>query len=421
MKSLYKHSVLRGFNCMILLFFLWPVCLQAQESYSFRFISAKRKVVRIPFEWHSNLIIVPVTVNNSDTMNFILDTGISMTLLTDPKAADALNLHYVRKVDITGVGQGSSLEALVAINNKINLTGIEAKGQSIVALSEDVLHLSNYVGIPIHGVFGFDIFRNFVVKIDFHQKVLTLYRPEQYEYRGKGEKIPISIEDAKPYLLAKAIWADNREVPIKVILDTGAGHALSLDMGTSEHIQLPDKIVRAQLGRGLNGIITGSLGRVEKVMIGKYELQNVITSFPDTNSIAAQIAKRVNRQGNIGCELLRRFDVVFDYSRHYIVLKPNKRSFKAAFERDMSGMELRAKGDNFRTYVIEHIEKGSPAEQAGVMPEDEIISINGQMANSLRLSEIYKMLQKKEGKEINLFLKRGTEFIFASFLLKRLI
>jgi hypothetical protein len=344
-----------------------------------------------------------------------------MTLLTDPKIASGLNLHYVRKVDITGVGQGSSLEALVAINNRINLNGIEAKGQSIVSLSEDVLHLSNYVGIPIHGVFGFDIFRHFVVKINFHQKLLTLYRPEDFEYKGKGEKVPISIEDAKPYLHAKAIWADNREVPIKVILDTGAGHALSLDLGTSEHIQLPDKIVRAQLGRGLNGIITGSLGRVEKLQIGKFELQNVITSFPDTNSVAAQIAKRVNRQGNIGCELLRRFDVVFDYSRNYIVLKPNKNSFKAAFERDMSGMELRAKGDNFRVYVIDHIEKGSPADLAGIMSGDEIISINGQMANGLRLSEIYKMLQKKHGKEINLFLKRGNEFVFTSFLLKRMI
>jgi C-terminal processing protease CtpA/Prc len=87
----------------------------------------------------------------------------------------------------------------------------------------------------------------------------------------------------------------------------------------------------------------------------------------------------------------------------------------------MSGLELRAKGDNFRTYVIEHIEKGSPADIAGVVAGDEIISINGQMANTLRLSEIYKMLQKKEGKEINLFLKRGTEFVFTSFELKRMI
>jgi hypothetical protein len=344
-----------------------------------------------------------------------------MTLLTDPNIAASLGLKYIRKVQITGVGEGESLQAMVAINNNIDLPGVAAKGQSIVALSDDVLHLSNYVGMPIHGVFGFDLFRHFVVKIDFNKKILTLYRPEKYEYKGKGEKIPITIEDAKPYLQAKAIWADNRSVPIKVILDTGAGHALSLEMGSHEEIQLPNKIVRSQLGRGLNGIITGSLGRLEKIQIGKFELENVITSFPDTNSVAAQIAKRVNRQGNIGCELLRRFDVVFDYSRNYVVLKPNKKSFKASFERDMSGIDLKAKGENYRTYIIDRIEEGSPASYAGLMEEDEIISINGMMASDLSLSEIYKMLQKKEGKEIKIFVRRGMEYIFTSFNLKRII
>jgi hypothetical protein len=229
----------------------------AQYNTSFHFTSTKRKSLHIPFELQSNLIIVPLCINGSDTLNFILDSGISMTLLTDPNIAASLGLKYIRKVQITGVGEGESLQALVAINNNIDLPGVAAKGQSIVALSDDVLHLSNYVGMPIHGVFGFDLFRHFVVKIDFNKKILTLYRPEKYEYKGKGEKIPITIEDAKPYLQAKAIWADNRSVPIKVILDTGAGHALSLEMGSHEEIQLPNKIVRSQLGRGLNGIITG--------------------------------------------------------------------------------------------------------------------------------------------------------------------
>ena len=421
MKPPYSFTLRRGVYLITFLFILLAESLWAQSSHNFHFTSTKRKLLRIPFELHSNLIILPLLINGSDTLNFILDSGISMTLLTDPLVAKALGLKYVRKVQITGVGHGESLEALVAINNSIALPGVEASGQSIVALSEDVLHLSNYVGMPIHGVFGFDLFRYFVVKIDFSNKLLTLYQPDKYEYKGKGEKIPITVEDAKPYLQAKAIWADNRSVPIKVILDTGAGHALSLDMGSHEEIQLPDKIVRAQLGRGLNGIISGSLGRLEKIQIGKFELENVITSFPDTNSAAAQIAKRVNRQGNIGCELLRRFDVIFDYSRNYVVLKPNKRLLRASFERDMSGMDLKAKGDNYRTFVIETLEEGSPADLAGLMEGDEIISINGVMASQLRLSEIYKMLQRKEGKEIRLFVKRGLQFVYTTFYLKRLI
>jgi C-terminal processing protease CtpA/Prc len=168
-------------------------------------------------------------------------------------------------------------------------------------------------------------------------------------------------------------------------------------------------------------VLSPEFRAIRKDQIGKFELENVITSFPDTNSVAAQIAKRVNRQGNIGCELLRRFDVVFDYSRNYVVLKPNKKSFKASFERDMSGIDLKAKGENYRTYIIDRIEEGSPASYAGLMEEDEIISINGMMASDLSLSEIYKMLQKKEGKEIKIFVRRGMEYIFTSFNLKRII
>jgi hypothetical protein len=421
MKPLLNKAVRSGVKLFFTLFLVFvPALVWAQITTELQF-TKKRQRIRFPFEWQSNLIVVPVQINQSDTLNLILDTGIGMTLLTDPAAAAAANMQYVRTVQIVGVGDGNPLEALVAINNQITLPGLEATGQSVVALSEDVLHLSNYVGMPIHGVLGFSLFQRYPVKIDFNKKLITFYKPGTYKHRGKGEKIPIIIEDAKPYLDATAVWADNEAVPIRVILDTGAGHALSLDMATHEQIRLPDKIIRAQLGRGLNGVVMGSLGRIHKVQIGKYELEDVITSFPDTTSLAAQIAKRVNRHGNIGCELLRRFDVVFNYSEQYIVLKPNRRSFKASFERDMSGLDLRAKGDNFQQYIIDRVEEGSPAKLAGLEEGDEIVSVNGLMSHELTLSEIFKMLQRKEGKEIRMIVRRGNQFIFSTFQLKRAI
>lgn len=385
------------------------------------YLTEKRKSVVIPFKWHSNLIILPVRINSSDTLNFILDTGISMNLLTDPEVAKTLNLKYIRKVNVMGVGQGSALQANVSINNLLHLPGVKATGQNVVVLSEDLLQLSSYVGMPIHGIFGFELFRHFVVRIDFRSRNIRLYAPDKYTYRGRGEKIPIVIEDTKPYMYASAIYADNREVPIKVILDTGAGHALSLDLGTSEQIQLPDKIIRAQLGRGLNGIINGSLGRLEKVKIGNYELQQVITSFPDTNSLALDVARHLNRQGNIGCELLKRFDVVFNYPNNYVILKPNRKSFKEAFERDMSGLDIRAEGQHYERFVVDYIHPDSPAQKAGLQKNDEIISINSYMASELSLSDILKIFQRGEGKWIRLFVRRGSDLVYTEFKLKRMI
>ncbi len=420
MKASQRTLVWRGLWTFIACIFAAVPAAQAQYEVGFH-ITSRSKSIRIPFQWQSNLIIVPLCINQSDTLNFILDTGISMTLLSSPNAAEGLNFKYARQVNVFGVGEGDPLKAKVAVNNVIDLPGVKAKGQNVVVLSEDVLQLSDYVGMPIHGIFGFELFRHFVVKIDFTQKIITLYEPDKYEYRGKGEKIPIIIEDTKPYMYATAIWTDNREVPIKVILDTGAGHALSLEMGSHEHIQLPDKIIRAQLGRGLNGIINGSLGRLEKVKIGTFELDNVITSFPDTTSLAATIARKLNRQGNIGCELLKRFDVVFDYSRKYVVLKPNRRFYKESFERDMSGLEIRARGDDYHKFVIERLQEESPAAKAGLLEGDEIIAINGKMSSQVTLGDILKMLQRGEGKEVKLFIRRGAELLYTTFTLRRMI
>lgn len=404
--------------------FLFLVLLIIQsavaQDFGFGFTNRRRAVI-IPFEWQSNLIVVPVSINNSDTLNFILDTGISMNMITDPDVARDLNLKYVRKVNVLGVGQGSALEARVSVGNRIRLPGVKAEGQNVVVLSEDMLQLSSYVGMPVHGIFGFELFRNFVVKIDFRTRQITLYKPETYRYRGRGQQIPIVIEDTKPYLYASATYADNREVPIKVILDTGAGHALSLDVDTRGDIQLPDKIIRAQLGRGLNGIIHGSLGRLEKVRIGTFELQHVITSFPDTNSLAGQVARNLKRQGNIGCELLKRFTVIFDYSRKHVILKPNRRFYREKFERDMSGMEIKAEGKDYRKFVISNIQANSPAEVAGLQEGDEILSLNDHVSADLRLSDVIKVLQRGEGKTVKMFVKRTNGLIYTEFKLKRMI
>jgi predicted aspartyl protease len=406
--------------------FFLTICLtfsyvQAQYSYGYEFQFRHRRV-EIPFEWQCNLIVVPIRINDSDTLKFILDTGVGMNLLTDPTVANSLGLKYVKKIDIVGAGQGEALEAKVAIGNQIHLPGISATGQSVVALSHDVLSLSDYVGMPIHGVFGYDLFRSFVVEIDFQSKLIILYHPKHYKYKiKKGQKIPITIDEGKPYMKVEAVWENGKTLPINVLLDTGAGHALSLDRNTSADISLPSKTLSSQLGRGLSGIINGEVGRLKGLRIGNSELKDVMTSFPDTNSIASRIIKNTQRQGNIGGDILKRFKVTFNYGEGYAIFKPNKAAFKEPFERDMTGIVLRAKGSYFEKYYIEKVEQDSPAEAAGLQAGDEIISVNERMAHSMKLNDIYKMFQRGNSKTIKLFINRNGQFLYAEFLMRRMI
>lgn len=387
------------------------------------FLKGNRRSTRIPFEFHSNLIIVKLQINKSDTLNFILDTGVSNTIVTDPLALKHQPLKLTRKMKLSGVGEGSSLSAIVAIDNELSMGIMRAMHQNLIVLETDILRLSEYVGIPIHGIFGYDLFNTFVVGIDFRSREITLTQPKYYRYKARyGDRYPIIIQNAKPYLDVTAFLSGERTVPLRVVLDTGAGHALMLDgQSAIGALPKPKKLLRAQLGRGLNGVINGSLGRIEGLRLGKHKLMDIIASFPDSSSFGMRLVNTADRQGNVGCELLRRFSVTFNYPEQYIVLKPVRQLIRERFEHDMSGLELKAKGDHYRTYYIERVVEDSPAETAGLQEGDELMFINSEQASTLSISNIHKALQRGEGKEVTLVIRRNGQFVVASFALRRMI
>lgn len=394
----------------------------ARDKYGF-FLASNRHHTRIRFQLHSNLIIVPVQVNGSDTLSFILDTGVSSVIVTDPAAVKKQSMHYTRKVQLSGAGEGEQLTASVAIDNHIAMGHMQAAHQNIVVLDDDVLRLSEYVGVPIHGIFGYEVFNNFVVDIDFQRKEIILTHPKFYRYRrAQGMRWPITIHNSKPYTDALALLDGNKKLPLRVVIDTGAGHALLLNHQKGDEIYLPDKVIRAQLGRGLNGVINGNLGRIQKIRLGNFEMTDVVTSFPDSASFGVKLAhQNAERNGNIGCEILRRFRVTFNYGENYLVLKPVKRLLKQSFEHDMSGLELKARGTNYRNYYISRVIEDSPAASAGLRDGDELLFINNTSAEVLSISEIYKILQKGEGKAVSMLVRRNGSIVFTQFALKRII
>ena len=390
-------------------------------EFGFHFIRNKRSV-NIPFLLLSNLIVVPVIINKSDTLNFILDTGVSSIIITDPNLATQLNLKKSRQVKIAGAGQGNSQMAYVSPGNTFRIGDIIGRNQNIVVLENDFLEISEILGIKIHGLFGYDLFNYFVVNIDFSVGNISLQKPEKFKYKpSKGELFPIEIEETKPYLNDAFVTINNRTFPSRLMIDTGAGHAISLELTEKDDLKLPQKMIKAQLGKGLNGIINGQLGRINKFNLGKFELKDVITSFPDSESVSKKLSKTIERNGNIGCEILRRFNVTFNYRDKYILLKPINNKFKEAFEHNMSGLEFVARGEKFKNFFIERVELNSPGWLAGFREGDQVISINENMVYEENLSDIYKTLQKKEGKIITLLVRRGNEIIYNSFMLKRLI
>ena len=379
--------------CMLLFSILGLVCSfkPAQAQY-FEFQN-KRKRQIINFKLVKNLMVIPLTINGVGPYNFVLDTGVGLFLITDPALIDTIKIKNLRSIKITGFGEGNELTAFVTPSLSIQIGSAIARSVPAAILKNDVFELSNFAGMPIHGLIGYEFFSSFIVKISYLNSMITFYRPDKTYTLRKGVRIPIAIEEKKPYVITEIKLSNGEVIPAKFIIDTGAGHPISLENNNGKSFELPQVNIAANLGVGLTGAINGYIGRIPSIKLGKYELQNVIASFPNFKDVGAKIYM-VSRNGNLGNSILKRFEVVFDYQNESLYLKPSS-YLKEPFEHDMSGMELASAAPDFNRVIITRVEPFSPSERVGLLKDDEILSINFKPVKEMTIQEIDSMFRSK--------------------------
>ncbi|MEZ4888318.1 MAG: aspartyl protease family protein [Chitinophagales bacterium] len=375
----------------------------ADQHIGFRF-TEKGRSVKIPIKTYHNLILIPIRINHSAEMNFILDTGVKTTIFTEPALAQFLSLGKTRKINIIGLGEGNAIEASVASNLDISLPGgIEGKGMSMVVLPENTISFSSMFGQPVYGIIGYEMFKQFVIEIDYYNSYIRLHKPNKYSTPKGSTVIPIQIELTKPYIETMVV-AENGTEKTRLLIDTGASQAVSLWHGD---VQMPVKTIDAYLGQGLSGNIFGRLGRIKGFKIGEFYFEDVVAAYPEAESLK-MVSNPGAWQGNLGAAILKRFSVTFDYGNSRIILRKNA-DFKKPFTYNISGIELVAQGPNYKEYVINHVREGSPAKEAGVAVGDILLSVNNFNTLDSNIGEIYGRINRKAGKKVCLKILRGGE------------
>jgi hypothetical protein len=405
-------------NYLIILF----LCFITAPGFSqlplgFSLADGKTKVT-IPIEIQNNLVVVPVILNGTLPLKFILDTGVRTAILTQKTFSDILNLSYSRKYSIAGPGGAKIVDAYITNNVSLELPGVLGRGHALLVLGEDYLELRNYLGTDVHGILGYELFSRFIVKIDYEKKLLTLMTPERFNPGNRFHLVKINIEDTKPYVVTPIVLADGTKINAKLLVDSGASHGLMLEPSSDPKIKVPDSTVSSVIGRGLGGEIMGKVGRIKSLELGPYQLDDPIANFPDPNSYFDSLKMGgTSRNGAIGGEVLSRFTVVFNFPKEEIHLKKNP-SFKKKFHYNLSGVTVKAKGSRLNVFEITEVRRRSVAARAGVQIGDVIVSINGVQTSSLELNIVNGYLNMKPGKKLHLVLDRKglkvrTEFRLA--------
>ncbi|TYC12877.1 PDZ domain-containing protein [Bizionia gelidisalsuginis] len=442
-------SLLKQF--IVSLFILSNFLVLGQGNY---IIDTQKGHDKIPFELINNVIIIPVEINGIKR-SFLLDTGVSRPILFDfINASDSIPILNSKKIFLKGLGNDGVVEALKSSHNTFKVGNAINLDQSFYIVFDSSIDFAPKLGVPIHGILGFDFFKDLIVEINYARKFLKITSPERYKNKKcrRCETFNIQFYNDKPYINV-TVTVNTKTIPVKLLIDSGSSDALWLFENESTGLYVHDYYFNDILGYGLSGVVNGKRSKIDAVSFKALVVKNPKAAFPDPETIR-DLVKIKGRKGSIGGELLKRFNCVVNYRDNQLTLKRN-RNFKAPFSYNKSGITLENSGlrlvtesnsklqHNFnpflekynklqvkavyvseekmvfkKAFTISQIRDDSPAHRAGLRVGDVVLTVNGNDTKTYNLQKLMGEFYEDEGKKTILQVDRQGVLLKVKFNLE---
>ncbi len=297
-------------------------------------------------------------------------------------------------------GAGNSLEAayrdVAEWEYSVGATTITEQGAT-------VLDLRKILGYQVDGMFGMEFMRGRKVEFNYADGYMLL--------------LPQDTAPDDGYVCVKCKWLDQRAarmvMPLSIKINDGLsfdGNFL-VDMGSSGSVSINSSLVaKLRLNSvltdvrkkiydtgGVGGSRTDYLFTADRVSVAGNDLLNVRMNYSgNTQGMMASDSY----DGLVGNGLLEHFDVIIDFAKCEIWLRPN-RNFNSAKHYN-SGMTLTPQADG---WIVNGLLEGGNAQLSGVKRGDLITSINGLKPNEVDIKRL-KAMDASAG-EWSLEVKRG--------------
>ena len=374
------------------------------------------KPVSIPFEMVTRHIVLKVTVDKSRPLSFVFDTGAGRGII-DIDRAKELGLNLQGRVRVGGAGAQTQTGAMVQ-DARWSLVGLESFSQP-VSLAIPLGHIAARFGNDFDGIVGSEFIKEFVVEVDYENRLLKLHDKSTFKYTGPGESIPIEFNSqGHPHLEAEITPINSKPVRAKFVLDLGSGGALALHSPfVNEHrlLEGKDTTVRAIGVGGAGGQSLGKFGRVAELKIGSFKISSPMTLFSQDKAGAFANSSLA---GNIGQRIAGKFKLFLDYANRRIIFEPAK-SFSEPFDRAHPGISLRAEAPNFKTFRITDVLENSPGSEAGLQIDDLIMKVDDTSNTDLTITKLQELFE--QSKPYRLTIRRREQTLQVTLVPRKLV
>jgi hypothetical protein len=249
------------------------------------------------------------------------------------------------------------------------------------------------------------------VGIDYDTMTITVSEPGSLIAKEMENVVPLIFATPFPMVDIEVELLTGDKLPLRMVLDIGAFHALSLNLEANPQIKLPEKTIDFIGGGAGGGETKGKMGRIKSVRLGAFTLKNVLASFYEKKLVPIEL------DGNLGNGFMSRFNLTFDYANKRVYLIPNK-TFADPFETGMSG--FLADKTSAGIFAVKLVRPDSPAADAGLAVNDRIVAVNGIPAGKMTKDELHKASGILGGR-LELVIERDGKRQNMALVLRRLI
>jgi predicted aspartyl protease len=262
------------------------------------------------------LVIVRISVNESQPMEFVLDTGnAAAAFVLSRRAADALKLP--------GDRTAAFRPASVVGARPVELRGATARSLAVgpfrfenvpIAISDSIDHLATAIGRQIDGNIGYPFLKDMRLTLDYRRHLLRFERLSGATVNSL-HSTSFDLGSPKPLILIDAMV--NGRGPFRFAVDTGAGSVvISTELSKRLNLQGGASIPMQGAGGAASGVMT--------------QLSTLVfagVSLRDVTVVAADIFGPLRRpvggelDGIIGYNVMKDFTVTIDYPQKRITFE----------------------------------------------------------------------------------------------------
>ena len=394
--------MIRGLFCILLLF---------NGSFSFGQQGPGEKqakfITRFPFkQLTGGVVLIHAKFNNIEQpLNFILDSG-SGAISIDSSTVEEFNIpHIPSGKTIRGIAGIKEVD--YSMHNKLTFPGLTIDSLDFYINDYDIL--SSVYGEKIDGIIGYSFFSRYIVKINYDSLFIEVYSPGNIQYPQKGYLL-------HPLFTALPIQSltikDAKRIEANFYIDTGAGLSFLMSKQFKEDssvLKRRRKPVSIQV-QGLGGRKYMLLTIVKEVQIGPYKFRKVPTNILDDEYNATSYPFL---GGLIGNDLLRRFNMIFNYGKKEIHLLPNSH-YNDIFDYSYTGINMYYEDGRI---ISDDVIYKSPAYRAGLKKGDIIVAVNSNFSNDIG---VYKNLMEQVGLKVTLLISRNNVPFLITFHVGRI-